>query len=424
MKIEIWPIDRPKDYEKNARKWSARAIEKVGASIREFGWRQPVVVDSEGVIVIGHLRRAAGKSIGLTECPVHVAADLTAVQIRALRLTDNRTNQESDWDEALLGPELMDLKALEFDLSLTGFDTRELDALLLTPDVDAKANACPDVPTAPVSRVGDLWRLGPHRVLCGNSTHKDAVTRLFTSTSGVVTPTLLVADPPYGVEYHPEWRAEAGVNDNRSKMGTVANDGRADWREAWALFGGDVMYVWHAGKHAAVVQASIEAAGFEIRNQIIWAKDRFALSRGNYHWQHEPCWYAVRNNAHWNGDRSQSTLWSIKSREDSGHGHGTQKPLDCMRRPMLNNSSPGQVVYDPFLGSGTSIIAAQITGRICYGIEINPAYCDVIVMRWEEFTGMKATLDGLGATFQHTAEGRLREACDAIAEEALTGKSI
>ena len=160
------------------------------------------------------------------------------------------------------------------------------------------------------------------------------------------------------------------------------------------------MYVWHAGKYAAIVQQSIEACGFEICNQIIWAKDRFALSRGNYHWQHEPCWYAVRNDAHWNGDRSQSTLWPIKAREDGGHGHGTQKPVECMRRPMLNNSNPGQVIYDPFLGSGTSIIAAESVARRCYGLEIEPAYCDVIIRRYKQFTGKAATLEGDGRSFE------------------------
>jgi DNA modification methylase len=167
-----------------------------------------------------------------------------------------------------------------------------------------------------------------------------------------------------------------------------------------------VMYTWHAGKYAATVQQSIEACGFEIRSQIIWAKDRFALSRGNYHWQHEPCWYAVRNNANWNGDRSQCTLWQIKAREDDGHGHGTQKPVECMRRPILNNSKRGQRVYDPFLGSGTSIIAAEVTGRICLGLEIDPAYCDLVVRRWQEFTGKIGILESGGQSFNDAGESR------------------
>ena len=188
-------------------------------------------------------------------------------------------------------------------------------------------------------------------------------------------PHLMVTDPPYGVNYDPAWRNQRGLNHSDRKSGRVENDDRADWREAWALFPGDVAYVWHAGWFTSTVQASLEASGFEIRAQIIWAKDRFALSRGHYHWQHEPCWYAVRGTAHWKGDRSQSTLWSIPSREDRGHGHGTQKPVECMRRPMLNNSSPGQAVYEPFCGSGTTIIAAETTGAICHAHRDQPRLC-------------------------------------------------
>jgi DNA modification methylase len=211
----------------------------------------------------------------------------------------------------------------------------------------------------------------------------------------------MVTDPPYGVSYDPAWRTRAGINRNPSKLGRVSNDDRCDWREAWNLFPGTVAYVWHAGRYASSVQESLEACGFEIRSQIIWAKERFALSRGHYHWQHEPCWYAVRggNTAHWNGDRKQSTLWEINAREDGGLGHGTQKPVGCMARPLANNSSPGQAIYDPFCGSGTSIIAAEMTGRSCHGLDIDPAYVDVALIRWERFTGRAATLDGDGRAF-------------------------
>ena len=224
-----------------------------------------------------------------------------------------------------------------FELPLMGFSERELSALnasgnpgLTDPD------AAPDAPAVPVTRPGDVWTLGRHRLLCGDATSKTDVAMCL----GAVRPLLMVTDPPYGVAYDPKWRAYADVNKNRGKLGKVANDDRADWREAWALFPGDVAYCWHAGKHASTVQASLEAAGFEMRAQIVWAKDRFALSRGDYHWQHEPCWYAVRKGAggHWLGDRSQTTLWQIPAREDSGHGHGTQKPVECMKRPIENNS--------------------------------------------------------------------------------------
>ena len=196
MQIEVWPIDRPKDYPKNARKWSGQAVEKVAASIREYGWRQPVVVDANDVIVIGHLRRAAGKFLGLTEIPVHVARDLKPAQIRGLRLADNRTNQEASWDETMLALEISELDGLDFDLSLTGFDVNELDSFLRDPLDEQKAEEAPPLPEVAVTRPGDLWLIGPHRLLCGDATSKDAVARVL----GDKKPLLLVTDPPYGIE--------------------------------------------------------------------------------------------------------------------------------------------------------------------------------------------------------------------------------
>ena len=183
----------------------------------------------------------------------------------------------------------------------------------------------------------------------------------------------------------------------------MLNDDRADWREAWSLFPGDVAYVWRGALHQALVVESLEAVGFNIRSQIIWAKDRLVLSRGDYHWQHEPCAYAVRKSGkgHWAGDRKQTTLWQIANRDqDAETVHGTQKPVECMRRPILNNSSPGQAIYEPFMGSGTSLIAAETTGRVCLGIELNPAYVDVAVNRWQQFTGEAAVLEDSGQSFE------------------------
>jgi DNA modification methylase len=294
---------------------------------------------------------------------------------------------------------------LGFDLDLIGFSEDERIALaaqftegLTDPD------AVPDLPSDPITRAGDLWVLGRHRLLCGDSTSQDDVDPLLAG----VSPHLMVTDPPYGVNYDPAWRKRAGVNLNARKLVKVANDDRADWREAWMLFPGSVAYVWHAGRHTSEVQQSLEVSGFEMRSQIIWAKDRFALSRGHYHWQHEPCWYAVRGTSgtHWSGDRKQSTLWTINAREDDGHGHGTQKPVECMRRPIENNSSPGQAIYEPFSGSGTTIIAAEMTGRSCLALEIDPAYIDVAVLRWQAFTGENATLEGAGRSFAEVAAER------------------
>jgi DNA modification methylase len=216
----------------------------------------------------------------------------------------------------------------------------------------------------------------------------------------------MVTDPPYGVAYDPAWRNATGAAKTR-RTGKVLNDDRADWRAAWALFPGDVAYVWHGGLHAGTVADSLTAEGFDIRSQIIWSKERLVLSRGHYHWQHEPCWYAVRGTGHWSGDRKQSTLWTIPNRDqDAATVHGTQKPVECMRRPMLNNSSPGQAVYEPFLGSGTTLIAAETTGRVCHAVELDPAYVDVAVQRWQAFAGQSAVLADDGRGFDAVAAER------------------
>jgi len=356
-------------------------------------------VDTEGVIIAGHTRLLAAQHLRLQEVPVHVATDLSPQQIKAYRLADNRVAQEAEWDNDLLKLELSELEEEGFSLDLTGFSEDELEALLAegTEDGLTDEDETPEVEEEAITLEGDLWILGKHRLRCGDSTNAEHVADLLQN----VQPHLMVTDPPYGVEYDPKWRAQAGINNNKQKMGEVLNDARADWRDAWALFPGDVAYVWHDGKNGSTVQESLEAADFFIRCQIVWAKDRFALSRGDYHWQHEPCLYAVRNTktGHWAGDRKQSTLWTIKTRDDNGVGHGTQKPVECMRKPIENNSSPGQAVYEPFSGSGTTIIAAETTSRVCYAMELHPPYVDVAVKRWQQFTGKEAILESSGKTF-------------------------
>ncbi|MTH94916.1 DNA modification methylase, partial [Roseibium sp. RKSG952] len=338
----------------------------------------------------------------LTEAPVIVLGHLTEAQRRAYRIADNKLAELASWDDALLSAELNDLLAEDFDLSLIGFDDAELEELLageVDPETASREGEddVPEAPETPISRPGDLWVLGKHRLLCGDATVATDVERLL----GDVTPLLMVTDPPYGVDYDPGWRNKAGAAATK-RTGKVLNDDRADWREAWTLFPGDVAYVWHGALHATTVAESLEASGFNIRSQIIWAKDRLVLSRGDYHWQHEPCLYAVKKTGkgHWAGDRKQTTLWQIANKDqDAETVHGTQKPVECMRRPILNNSSPGQAVYEPFMGSGTTLIAAETTGRVCLGIELNPAYVDVAVQRWQQFTGQEAVLDGTGETF-------------------------
>ena len=407
QKIEQWNLDLIKPYEKNPRNITDKAIQKVAQSIREFGFQQPIVVDKQGVVIVGHTRLKAALSLGLKQAPVLVA-DLTEAKARAYRIADNRTHQEATWLDELLADELKALDDLDFDLSLTGFDDREIRNLLADEEELERAEETPEAPVNPVTQLGDVWIMGKHRIVCGDSTSATDVAKCLNG----VEPHLMVTDPPYGVEYDASWRNEALRTDGRPigarATGKVENDDKADWRESWALFPGDVAYVWHAGLFAGVVADSLQSCGFKLRSQIVWAKSNFAIGRGDYHWHHEPCWYAVKDGSkgHYVGDRKQSTLWQIEKPQKSETGHSTQKPVECMRRPIMNNSSPGQAVYEPFSGSGTTIIAAEMTGRACHAIELNPAYVDVAVQRWQNFTGQQATLEGDGRTFEDVANDR------------------
>lgn len=404
--VERWPLVRLLPYAANARTHPDEQIAQIAGSIAEFGFNVPCLVDDRGVLIAGHGRLLAAQRLGLQEVPVIRLGHLTDAQARAYRLADNRITLNGDWDDALLSAELARLKDDGVDLELLGFGEDELDRLLA--DLNAsptqgEEEVIPEPPADAITRPSDLWILGSHRLLCGDSTVATDVERLL----GGERPHLMVTDPPYGVEYDPSWRNEAGVS-TTERTGAVSNDDRADWRDAWALFPGDVAYVWHAGVHARAVAESLEVCGLNIRAQIIWAKPRLVLGRGDYHWQHEPCFYAVRKSAtgHWQGARDQTTLWSIGAGgdEDEATVHGTQKPVECMRRPIVNNSSRGEIIYEPFGGSGSTVIAADSVRRRCLAIELDPRYCDVIIERWQAYSGGKAMLDGGGAFDELKAE--------------------
>ncbi len=406
--VEYWPIAKLVPYARNARTHSPAQVTEIASSIRAFGFTNPILVSDAGDVIAGHGRLAAARQLCLADVPGIGLRGLQDVQRRQLVLADNRIALNAGWDAEMLSLELRDLRDLGADLQVLGFSENEL-ARALNGGVATgltDEDEVPSIPTNAVSRVGDTWELGVHRLRCGDATQREHVEALLAG----VGPQLMVTDPPYGVDYDPEWRHRLGVN-NSNRTGKVLNDGRADWREAWALFRGDVAYVWHGALHASVVADTLIASGFAIRAQIVWAKERLVIGRGDYHWQHEPCWYAVRNKGHWAGDRKQTTLWTISSKDqDQETEHSTQKPVECMRRPILNNSSPGQAVYDPFLGSGTTLIAAETTGRVCFGVELNPAYVDVAIKRWEAFTGRKAILLGDGSTHDAIAAARATQA--------------
>lgn len=409
IQIEQWPLDRLLPYAANARTHPDEQVAQIAGSIVEFGFNVPCLVDERGVLVAGHGRLLAAQRLGLSQVPVIRLDHLSDAQARAYRIADNQIALNSGWDDALLSAEVARLKEDGVDLELLGFPEDELDRLLAGLDGEKGGSededVVPEPPETPISRPGDLWILGRHRLLCGDATRAADVARLL----GDVRPHLMVTDPPYGVDYDPSWRNDAGVSAT-ARTGRVSNDDRADWREAWALFPGDVAYVWHAGVHARTVAESLDASGFPIRSQIIWSKSRFVLGRGDYHWQHEPCFYAVRKGAtgHWQGARDQSTVWMIGGGgdEDAATVHGTQKPVECMRRPMVNNSGRGDAVYEPFAGSGTTLIAAESIERCCFAMEIDPRYCDVIIERWQSFTGAKVQLETDGRSFEEVRTER------------------
>ena len=388
-------------YARNAKEHPAEQIARLAGAIKEFGFKVPVLIDEEDVIISGHGRVMAALQLGMSKVPCHICADMSETDRRAFRIADNKLAERGRWDDAMLGLELADLSEMGVDLEGLGFESAELGKLLTDGSEKEGEDETPELDEENVvSKPGDVWILGDHRLMCGDSTSADDVAKLL----GKVKPHLMVTDPPYGVEYDANWRNERVREDGSPiagrAIGKVQNDQKADWREAWALFPGDVAYVWHAGLRAREVVESLEAAGFVMRAQIIWSKGRFAIGRGDYHFQHEPCWYAVRKGkkGHWAGDRSQSTIWQI-SHSKSETGHSTQKPVECMRRPIVNNSSPGQAVYEPFSGSGTTIIAAETTGRACYAMELHPPYVDLAVRRWQEFTGKTAVLEATGEPF-------------------------
>lgn len=378
----------------NPRQIGKAQAARLSASLEEFDQFDTIAVGPGGEVYNGHQRVAVwtAEKGGDYEVDVRVASRaLTHDEWRKLTALAH-TGATGDWDwDALASWDAGELQAWGFDEgTLSRWNDNAANLALM---LEAEAEAPPEDPGAQIDRaeelrekwgveLGQLWRLGEHRLICGDCTDPEVVAWVM----GGDSPMLMVTDQPYGVGYDPTWRADAGVNKSDGKMGLVENDDRADWSEAWRRFLGNVVYLWHDAKRAKEAQESLESCGFSVVNQIVWVKDRFALSRGDYHWRHESCLYAVRNGANhlWSGARDQSTVWEIRRADDAGHGHGTQKPLECMERPIRNHEGD---VYEPFCGSGTTIIAAERQKRRCYAIEIEPKYVAVTLQRWADMTG-------------------------------------
>jgi len=400
--VELRSLDTLVPYARNSRTHSDEQVMQIAASIKEFGWTNPVLVDGDNGIIAGHGRILAAIKLCIKKVPVIELAHLTETQRKAYILADNKLALNAGWDLDMLSIELMDLDNDGFDLNLLGFGEMELTDLLNDPTAGlTDPDAVPEVPDDPVSKPGDVWLLEKHRLCCGDSTVETNVSALL----GDVKPHLMVTDPPYGVEYDASWRNKVkrtnGKPYNSMATGKVENDDRTSWLEAWSLFPGEVAYVWHGFQQCPVTAVELQECGFGLRALIVWAKSSAPISRGHYHHQHETCWYAVREKGtgHWVGDRKQTTVWNIDKPQKSETGHSAQKPVECMKRPIENNSSPGQAVYEPFSGSGTTIIAGEMTGRSIYAMEISPAYVDMSVERWQNFTGEQAVLEATGKPF-------------------------
>jgi len=405
LTVEWWPTEKPVPYGRNPRVAPEAAITKVAGSLAEFGWRQPIVVDEEGIILAGHTRLLAAQRLGLEKVPVHVATDLTPQQAKAYRLADNRTAQETSWDMGLLPLELADLAEFEYDLALTGFEPDELAAFLaeetegLTDPDDV-----PEPPEEPVSQSGDLYLLGKHRLLCGDATSAEDVTRLMAGKRA----TLMATDPPYLVDYqggqHPATEANGGKRgeDPDKHWDTYIDHEHSvefyvDFLKCaleHALTEHAAIYQWFGIMRTEVIWQSWREVGLLPHQVLIWKKTRSVLTYSHFMWNFEPMIYGWRQGSmpKLKPPPDAKAIWEIGSAiEDGASGiHPTQKPVETIRRPISYHTKPGGLIYEPFSGSGTALIAAEEMGRTCYALEQAPQFVDVAVARWESFTGRKA----------------------------------
>ena len=406
-KIEQWQTAKLLPYARNARTHSDDQVAQIAASIAEFGFTNPILAGSDGVIVAGHGRLAAAQKLGLAVVPVVVLDHLSPTQRRALVIADNRIAENAGWDDAMLRIEIAALQDDDFDVSLTGFDADALAELMAGDEPDGEGetddDAVPEMSETPISRPGDVWVLGGHRLLCGDSTVAESYDRVL----GGKPVDMVFTDPPYNVNY-----ANSAKDKMRGKDRAILNDNLGDGFYDFLLAaltpiigncrGG--IYVAMSSSELDVLQAAFRAAGGKWSTFIIWAKNTFTLGRADYQRQYEPILYGWPEGAqrHWCGDRDQGDVWNIKKPQKNDL-HPTMKPVELVERAIRNSSRPGNVVLDPFGGSGTTLIAAEKSGRLARLIELDPKYVDVIVRRWQEWTGKQATRESDGALFDDQA---------------------
>ncbi len=406
---ELWPIEKITPYARNSRTHSDEQVAQIAASIREWGWTNPILVDEDGGLIAGHGRLLAARKLGLSQIPTMVAKGWSEAQRRAYVIADNKLALNAGWDQELLAVELGDLQGFDFDLMLTGFSDDELSKLLAEKtEGETDPDEIPDAPADPITKPGDVWLMGKHRLLCGDSTSVDDMEKL---TGGQLVD-MWLTDPPYNVAY------EGGTKDKL----TIQNDNmgdeqfRAFLRDAYVtadtvMKPGAVFYIWHADSEGYNFRGAARDAGWQVRQCLIWKKSSQVMGRQDFHWKHEPCLYGWKDGAAhlWANDRKQTTVLEFDKPSRNGE-HPTMKPVAIFEYQLLNNTKGGDIVLDSFAGSGTTAIAAEKNGRVAHLMELDPRYCDVIIKRWQDFSGKAATLEGDGRTFDEIAGGRMAEA--------------
>jgi len=437
LEIETVPVDRLIPYARNARTHDEPQVAQIAGSIAEFGFVNPILIGADDVIIAGHGRLMAARKLGLEDVPVIRLANLTETQRKALIIADNKIAENAGWDEELLSLELADLKAEDFDLNLIGFDLSEIDQLLQSAGAEISGqpigdDQVPEAPAQPASQLGDLWLLGGHRLLCGDSTSADDVKRLMNGERAI----LFATDPPYLVDYdgtnHPQnsarkakvakgdnsgtngnkdWSSSYGVTWDDSSQGPDLYRGFIKAAIAEAIEPNAAWYCWHASRRQAMLEEVWTEAGAFQHQQIIWNKEKGVLTRSRYLWKHEPClmgWIKGNMPPKADGAAFLPSVWDIHGLSgEERPDHPTPKPLDCFAIPMRQHVEPSGLCYEPFSGSGSQIMAGETVGRRVYAMEISPTYVDVAVERWQNATGKSVILDGDGRTFDEIKSERL-----------------
>jgi DNA modification methylase len=410
LQVERWPVDKLIPFARNARTHSAEQVAQIAASIAEFGFVNPVLIGPDNVIIAGHARLLAARKLGMPEVPVIVLDHLTPTQRRALVIADNRLALSAGWDEEMLRVELAALREDEFDLDLVGFTAEELEELLADPEAEAAGHtdedAVPEAPEAAVTAPGDVWILGSHRLLCGDATVLSDLEKVL---AGGLSD-MAFSDPPYGVNYGATMKDKL-----RGKQRTIANDNLGAafepfLREACAnmlAVTKGALYICMSSSELHTLYRAFTESGGHWSTFIIWAKNTFTMGRADYQRQYEPMLYGWKEGADhfWCGARDQGDVWFVKKPQVNDL-HPVMKPVELIERAIRNSSKSRDTVLDPFGGSGSTLIACEKTGRQARLIELEPKYCDVAIVRWRDFTGRQATLEGDGRTFEELRDER------------------